>query len=465
MVVQVQHTSAVAGGGVHCSVSCRSFGVKRPSNLYTYYDSRLTKSACKGVSTENASVYQDWARRAGVVFPKVQQGMIGDIRGMVALDDVNDGEMFVVLPRSASLVVDPLEKCPCSDFVEPEYYKKCPWFVKMAVLLLSERQKGSSSRVSGYIKQLPDSIDTPVRWEDKELEQLQSASLKASVMKQKKEWKGLYDDFKSHSKGLGGAKETYDDFLWALENVRSRSFSGPYAGSPLKERVTLAGLLAVAGLGYAAVAHIPLESVLNAGISVACFNLVYDIVLSSRLKWYAMCPIIDSLNHDGKVSSSIEYEYFKDTFVVSTNRRYSKGSQIFISYGEKTNEQLLQYYGFIEKENPHDVYKLDAKIGGISVCLSVKPNGQLTKDTMEELEKNTTLRESVSGKFSEAVNYAIVESARMELDGKATSLEDDERLLNSPGMIASDRMALALAFRVSQKEILENALSLARKRK
>lgn len=43
----------------------------------------------------------------------------------------------------------------------------------MALLLLLERRQGSSSRVWGYIQQLPASIDTPVRWSEDDLTQLQ----------------------------------------------------------------------------------------------------------------------------------------------------------------------------------------------------------------------------------------------------------------------------------------------------
>ena len=181
------------------------------------------------------------------------------------------------------------------------------------------------------------------------------------------------DDSQSdaNASSASGPPVTYDDFVWALENVRSRSFSGPYAGTPIKDRLLMGGALAAAGLGYAFIAKIPTESVLNAGISVACFNLLYDVVLSSRLKWYAMCPIIDSLNHSGRVKSNIEYEYFKDTFVVSTESAYASGDQVFISYGEKTNEQLVQYYGFLLEDNPHDTCILEAEIGGRTVQLAV----------------------------------------------------------------------------------------------
>ena len=37
--------------------------------------------------------------------------------------------------------------------------------------------------------------------------------------------------------------------------------------------------------------------VLNGAIAAALFNLLYDLVLSQKVKWYAMCPVVDFLNH------------------------------------------------------------------------------------------------------------------------------------------------------------------------
>ena len=33
-----------------------------------------------------------------------------------------------------------------------------------------------------------------------------------------------------------------------------------------------------------------------------------------------------------------------------------QGAQVFISYGQQSNDSLLQYYGFVEPGNPHDTY-------------------------------------------------------------------------------------------------------------
>ena len=46
--------------------------------------------------------------------------------------------------------------------------------------------------------------------------------------------------------------------------------------------------------------HITLQ-VLNGAIAAALFNLLYDLVLSQKVKWYAMCPVVDFLNHKSTV--------------------------------------------------------------------------------------------------------------------------------------------------------------------
>ena len=33
-----------------------------------------------------------------------------------------------------------------------------------------------------------------------------------------------------------------------------------------------------------------------------------------------------------------------------------QGQQAFISYGQQSNDRLLQYYGFVEQRNPADTY-------------------------------------------------------------------------------------------------------------
>ena len=47
-----------------------------------------------------------------------------------------------------------------------------------------------------------------------------------------------------------------------------------------------------------------------------------------------------------------------DGYSLSALSNAKKGSEMFISYGPRSNDQLLQYYGFVEEQNAHDIYIL-----------------------------------------------------------------------------------------------------------
>ena len=454
----------------------QSSPVKRIA-LYRTTTAATAKSSATDTSSSNQSAntttqeYLSWASTAGILFPKVTQAYFGDIRGSKALQSIEPGELFVTVPRTAALVIEPTGKCPITDFVSAEYWKQAPWYFKMAALLLKEASLGKSSPVWGYIVQLPETIDTPVRWTDEEISELQYKPLEEDIMKQKKLWKEQYELFKSGAKGLPGSNVSYERFLWAAENVRSRAFSGPYAGSPIKDRLKLGGSVAVAGLAYVTYAHVSLEQALNGAIAAAVFNLLYDIVLSSKLKWYALCPVIDAINHSSKVESTIEYEYFKDTFVASTNTAYAPGEQVFISYGAQPNSALFQYYGFTEIGNKNDVYAIYNAIlekNNEKVNLLLAANGNFTPESLKNaLEIYNSSSSSGggggSGKDVDEFRKEILNILERELASKSTSLADDERQLATPHLLTPRKRA-ALEFRVEKKRLLERGIQRAKKK-
>jgi hypothetical protein len=151
-----------------------------------------------------------------------------------------------------------------------------------------------------------------------------------------------------------------DRFLWALACVRSRAFSGPYAGPPLRARASLAAALTLAGAASIAVAHAPPDRVLTGAIAAVLFNILYDLGLSARVRWHAMAPLVDMANHDGRAASTMEYGYFDDAFQLAVQGKgHAPGEQVFISYGPQGNDGLVQYYGFAEARNPHDAARVD----------------------------------------------------------------------------------------------------------
>jgi hypothetical protein len=78
--------------------------------------------------------------------------------------------------------------------------------------------------------------------------------------------------------------------------VRSRTFSGPYVPSTLQDRLRLAGLVA-ALVAINTAAGGDLGKSAGAAVAVFIFNILYEIILSQKLKQYAVCPLIDLINH------------------------------------------------------------------------------------------------------------------------------------------------------------------------
>jgi Rubisco LSMT substrate-binding len=79
-----------------------------------------------------------------------------------------------------------------------------------------------------------------------------------------------------------------------------------------------------------------------------------------KRKRYVICPMIDMANHQSAhPPAGVSFEFFGDAYslaVSSDISTSSNGEEICISYGPRSNDQLLQYYGFVESDNPNDVY-------------------------------------------------------------------------------------------------------------
>lgn len=65
----------------------------------------------------------------------------------------------------------------------------------------------------------------------------------------------------------------------------------------MKERAKAIVPFLVAAAAYTQLVHLPLEQILNGAIAAVLFNIIYDTLLSRKLRWFAMCPVIDSMNH------------------------------------------------------------------------------------------------------------------------------------------------------------------------
>jgi len=68
----------------------------------------------------------------------------------------------------------------------------------------------------------------------------------------------------------------------------------------------------------------------------------------------AMMPMLDALNHNSGATVSCAFDAERNAFVLTAGAPIRKGEQVFLSYGLKSNDELLQLFGFVEEANPYD---------------------------------------------------------------------------------------------------------------
>ncbi|XLS78563.1 hypothetical protein HN51_062788 [Arachis hypogaea] len=81
-----------------------------------------------------------------------------------------------------------------------------------------------------------------------------------------------------------------------------------------------------------------------------------------------------------EVDTFLDYDNLSKGIVFTTDRPYQPGEQVFISYGKKSNGELLLLYGFVPREgaNPCD---------SVELSVSLKKFDQSYKEKLELLKK------------------------------------------------------------------------------
>lgn len=304
------------------------------------------------------------------------------LRGVVATkcvgkkedEELSASAPLVTIPASLAIeVTNARPPTPFPKFMSQSFWENCLWDQRLAAMLLFEKKVlGRDSERLQWIQQLPSSYSTPYAWNDKLLDdELQYASLAQRVRRQRKDWREFFAKWQTAAKDSTGDQFLQsglklDDVVWALQTVNSRAFSGAYEGSSADQRQQLllfTGALTLiwplAGLGT-------WEQSLSAAVAVALSIFLRDLLTSSslgnsKLKRYVICPFIDMFNHRSGCVSDVSYNYFANQFELRTEQ-YQEGSQVFLSYGRQSNDRLLQYYGFVDAGNCHDVYDFNTNI-------------------------------------------------------------------------------------------------------
>ena len=471
-----------------------------------------------------AATLQEWTTQAGIQVGglEIQKSAFGGL-GLVASKEAAPNTILVAVPSKVALSVDSTDGPDDAALMESavtdrKILREAPWFVQFS-MYLQALDKISSTRPAGdmqaWLDSLPRKFDTPIHWSSPSLQDLQYSHLVDSVARQESEWKSLYASMDKIAKST--LKLNYKDFVWGCECARSRAFSGAYTGAAFNPGIYVFTLLLVTvyvGLGLGT-----LEQAANGAGLVFCASVFKDFVIPKlfKTKKFVICPLIDMANHDSiKARAEVSFEFFADSYSLASTADVASGDELFISYGSRSNDQLLQYYGFVEPDNPHDVYVMpplrEWDIGALEkACGRTFAPGRLEKlnragllGSLSEQDNADdyygvanpkggvvvtraagidpavvqALRALVStdeeweaageaiGNFAELMSAANEQSANMaarkalelELASKETTLEQDVELLKRRTKSSEPEEQLALMFRIEKKKLLREMI-------
>lgn len=472
---------------------------------------------------------EDWAKQAEIKLGEgvsINQSSFGGL-GLLVSKEVPGNSLLLTVPSDVALSIEspgigPNERAVLDLVEDRRVLREAPWYVQFS-LYLHHLDKVSSKRSSGvdfrnWLDALPRSFDTPIHWSEADKKELQYNHIVESVSRQDTEWNKLYKKIQEvASSSLQGF--TYDNFVWGCECARSRAFSGAYTGSAFNPLVYAFTLLLVGvyiGLGFGT-----LDEAANGAGLVFAATVFKDFVLPKLFskKRYVICPVIDMANHNSvKKTSEVAFEFFGDSYSLATSFAVPPGGEVLISYGERSNDQLLQYYGFVETDNPNDVYimpplreweidKLEKACGrniAPGRLNKLERAGLLGKSTLDgdasnddydtianpkggvvvtrssgidpaviqalralfSTEEEWDIAGGAIGNFAEEMSSDNERIARLvaktalelELNSKPTTLKEDLKLIelieSSKSMDASPEEELAIRFRVEKKKLL-----------
>jgi hypothetical protein len=273
--------------------------------------------------------------------------------------------------------------------------------VRVSLQLLKEWQSMSGSAKPGfgtYIDALPPpgTFGTPLHWPQAVMVEFPYKHLVAEVGKQRSRLVELYAKI-SKSKAFQGI--SYERFVWSVEVVGSRAFKGvgissssfPLYGAASAALVSAAAFLSTMnGVG----------DIIPIALAVAGMVAPLPAVLQSTETSCVLLQAIDSSNHRGAGAvCDIALDPTKNAFVMQANQDIAIGQEITISYGEKHNDDLLIYFGFVEEGCLYDRYvvhdpvlALEAALNGVSSSSSAGSGSGSTAVPVDELKRRLSSR-------------------------------------------------------------------------
>lgn len=357
-------------------------------------------------------------------------------RGLIAMKPILQGEAVFEIPYELILTKEvALRSLPLPENVDD--------YIAIACLLVSERAKGEKSFWKPYFDVLPldEELIPLFRWSEEDLALLAGSPCIAA------------------SKSLGLKLEA------EFQSANEMYFENNRETFP--------------------------EDVFNQEAWEWAFAILFSraIMLTAEQR-IGLVPYADLLNHNPFCSTYIDVHTkpLLDRKVVAlyTDRPYNKMDQVFVTYGPKSNSDLLLLYGFVSDRNPYDSVELvvslsesdplyERKLAYLAQSgISSTSTFPLYRDRYP-MELVEFLRfcvadeeEFTSADFGDFINEsnetqvarALVDACQAALDAYPQTREEDDKLMANRSIfqLLSLKQRWAVRQRRAEKRILERTI-------
>ena len=406
------------------------------------------------------ATFERWARAVGIEHVKWRIGATQDgPRGAVAVDDIEEGEVLVSVPRSKCFLTHPGDASPLPPtFLAPAMWEgelRDDWNVKLALMLLHEKALGHASAWAPFISALPPNFKTVARnLPDSLLLSLQDDTVTLRVRKS------------ARGKRAGGRVTPAPQIGSAVDEMEWRTLEEMRVGA---EMLWGGGAGGLAGVATEAVDQVTWEEMkwraLQDGMAsgaptLQTFQWALDCVQSRAfaldttqgVKCMCLCPMADIFNHDPDATATLDFDAPSGRFLLRTRRAWSKDEEVRITYGALSNIDLLQYYGFVlDGPNAHDYAYMS-----LAHLAPVLPRAAIGSEA-DRLDRLTLLA-ALSNHSSLGLSQSI-DTTRLHIrhDGPTSELMKVARVLSLPrtALAANAGRLDALARRVDTGKPLD----------
>lgn len=276
-------------------------------------------------------------------------------RGLLARRSINDGDELLKIPFDICITRRSARKALGKDVLSEGINE----YLAMACQLIHEKYVlGETSFYAPYIGVLPEveEVNPTFTWPDEDLEYLRGSPIVAATQSLQMKLQREHRDLLGGANGLIAKFPdrfpsdvfTYENWVWAFTMLFSRAIR------------------------------------------------LRNLRVGERL---AMVPYADLINHsafsqtfiDARESGDWLFKDGEEEIILYADRGYRQMEQVYISYGQKSNAELLLLYGFALERNPYNSVDVTVSIRAAGMDIEEDPLAQEKREFLESVGRGQTV--------------------------------------------------------------------------